>query len=390
MGVAKLNKRAYSNLKKNYSRSREFHEAIKKGNRDMSSNLIPKEAARQADGNGKDYQKMLDSAQKAYDKKLSNLDKAYSKKMSNMQSSSNADIKALQKRLAKSNKMYEGLSKSTQSVVSRLSEQVNKNASNIGKTKPSTTTTENKTGTEVTDNATEEKDTHFDFDPIALATKVNKYNEERATKLVEDEKAKESGVVNTVMDKTFKNVSLSTIAMPEDPLAFEKQNIQMGEYQMRVGEGFKIRQWEDRKGQHSKGIDLRLFKNNKPIDYPMVIADGKIVNIALDGNGKRISTSQGQKGGVYIYVQLDEDPNKIVRMMHLPISFYNNRTKYMGKNVKRGDVLIEDNDVTGSVSAPHIKYSIADYNPATQKSKLNYGDSENDPSRLFFTGSLIK
>lgn len=377
MSVSKLNSRAYSSLKKGFSKNSDFRESIKEGNQKMASFLVPKaESQPQTNTSNGEYKKLLEDAQKSYDKKLNNMSKAYGKEMDNIRSGNNKSIKDLQQKLAKSNKMYDGLSKNTQSAISNLGKQVNKQAESIA--------TKNKEQAESKVDSNEEtapvEDFSNSFDPITLATKMQKINALKA----------ERAINNKEVSNVFRNINLTSMEMPNNPLQYEKQNISMGDFQMRLTEGFKVRNWGARKGKHSQGIDARLFKDGRPVDYPMAIADGKIVKIDIHGDGRQILPEEGTKGGVFAYIQLDNNPNKIYKMAHLPISFYQDRNKYINKHVKRGDILIEDNGATGSMTAPHVKYSVADYDIITGKSRMNYSADSNDPSGLFFTGKLTK
>jgi len=376
--MAGLNRKVYTSLRKKASASREFKNSVGKASSDIGNSLIPKESQRQAKpDSGAAYQKMLDKAQANYDKKLSKMQEQYQGDIARSTKDSNAAIKGLQEKIAAGDKRMGQMAESTQKALQ-----------GIGRQQPQNKTKQNTLATN-----TEEDDTSFDgtqgFKQDIMATMLSEA-ERKINEKADEDRSKSEGIEVTkpVIESLFSNVGLSKLSIPDNLGGFKKKNYDFGEYQMRFTDPFGIRNWGARKGKHSKGIDLRLFKDNKPVDYPVALADGKIVKIGMDGDGSRITPKQGASGGVYVYIQLDENPNKIYKMVHLPKKFYADKEKYMGKSVKRGDILIKDSLATGSMTAPHVKYAIADYDPNTGKSAMNYSSQENDPTKLFFTGSM--
>jgi len=396
MSSAKLNKRQYSRLKKGSSANRDFRASIGKASRDISNSLIAKETGGKRKDSGAEYKAMLDKAQASYDKKLNAMSKNYQKAMADSSSQSNSAIKKLQKQLAGSDKRLNQMAEATQKAFNNI----NSGQQQQGAGAPSTNTAP---PTDATDTSTNELAGGEVMDPIAIAMKIKAAKEAAALKDTNTEDAAtetsetpevvettntEEVVAPVVKEALFDNVGLTSMDVPDFSGGFKKKNYGFGEYQMRLTDPFGIRNWGARKGKHSSGIDLRLFKNNKPVDYPVAIADGKIVKIGMHGDGRRITPKQGTKGGVYAYIQLDEDPSKMYKIVHLPKDFYKRKAEFMGKSVKRGDILIKDALGTGSMTGPHFKYAIADYDAKTGTSSRNYSAETNDPTRLFFTGKM--
>ena len=165
--------------------------------------------------------------------------------------------------------------------------------------------------------------------------------------------------------------------------------IPVGDYKYRVTNVFGERTGSNavlnRKG-HSKGVDMVSTIGGKNSNIPVVIADGVVVKVALEGSGKSITTAEGKAAGYMVYVQLREDPSKVVGYWHLGKSVHDNGEALLGMNVYRGDVLVNDPSWTGSGTGAHVKIVMSDYDAKSSKITSNY--SENDPTNVILTGKI--
>lgn len=60
-----------------------------------------------------------------------------------------------------------------------------------------------------------------------------------------------------------------------------------------------------REGKHSKGVDYVGFSEDGTSNVPIVVADGTIIDIGLDGDGKAISPTRGAALGYYTDVKVE-------------------------------------------------------------------------------------
>jgi len=140
-------------------------------------------------------------------------------------------------------------------------------------------------------------------------------------------------------------------------------------------------------GEHSRGVDLVSHdaQGNKS-NLPIAIAEGTIVNVWRQGSGLPINTRQGKAAGHVVDVL---SPNgKIISYAHLGPYIYENKDKFIGNKIQRGDVIVNDNRMSGSGTAPHIKVFMSD-SKKNGVSKRNYTDPGNDPTQLILNNSYL-
>lgn len=140
-------------------------------------------------------------------------------------------------------------------------------------------------------------------------------------------------------------------------------------------------------GEHSRGIDITSHNaSGSKVNIPIAIADGKIINVWKQGSGNTMTTKQGKSGG---YVMDVLAPNgKVLTYMHLGKSIFDNKDQYIGRDLKRGEVINMDGGWSGSGSGKHIKISMSDVGTDGQP-KRNYTDEGNDPTYLLLNGSYL-
>jgi hypothetical protein len=136
-----------------------------------------------------------------------------------------------------------------------------------------------------------------------------------------------------------------------------------------------------REGKHSKGVDYVGYSADGTSNVPVVVANGTIVNIGLDGDGTTIKPTQGAALGYYADVKVDtEDGAKIFRYGHLGPSIYSNKDKLLNTVVQKGAALYpkpaEGYVSTGSVTGPHVKLQVS----SLDGDKLVRDFEKNDPS----------
>lgn len=136
-----------------------------------------------------------------------------------------------------------------------------------------------------------------------------------------------------------------------------------------------------REGKHSKGVDYVGFSEDGTSNVPVVVADGTIINIGLDGDGKAISPTRGAALGYYADVKVETASGpKVFRYGHLGPSLMKNKEALLNKPVVKGEALYpkppEGYVSTGSITGPHVKLQVSSLNGSTVA-----GDFENnDPS----------
>lgn len=136
-----------------------------------------------------------------------------------------------------------------------------------------------------------------------------------------------------------------------------------------------------REGKHSKGVDYVGFSEDGTSNVPIVVADGTIIDIGLDGDGKAISPTRGAALGYYADVKVETASGpKVFRYGHLGPSLMKNKEALLNKTVVKGEALYpkppEGYVSTGSITGPHVKLQVSSLNGSTMAKDFE----NNDPS----------
>ena len=136
-----------------------------------------------------------------------------------------------------------------------------------------------------------------------------------------------------------------------------------------------------REGKHSKGVDYVGFSEDGTSNVPVVVADGTIIDIGLDGDGKAISPTRGAALGYYADVKVETASGpKVFRYGHLGPSLMKNKEALLNKPVVKGEALYpkppEGYVSTGSITGPHVKLQVSSLNGSTMAKDFE----NNDPS----------
>ena len=136
-----------------------------------------------------------------------------------------------------------------------------------------------------------------------------------------------------------------------------------------------------REGKHSKGVDYVGFSEDGTSNVPIVVADGTIIDIGLDGDGKAISPTRGAALGYYADVKVETASGpKVFRYGHLGPSLMKNKEALLNKPVVKGEALYpkppEGYVSTGSITGPHVKLQVSSLNGSTMAKDFE----NNDPS----------
>ena len=148
----------------------------------------------------------------------------------------------------------------------------------------------------------------------------------------------------------------------------------IGETIVTITDGFGIRNFKGREGQHSTGIDL-ITNTGKAV----ALKDGKIESVKLEGNG--LSTDVTNKKGEAIssagyYVTVKHDDGTKMQYMHLNPMSPEEMKSLQNKSVKKGEVIWGYDIGSGSMTGKHYKVRL--FNGASAK------DSYIDPTNLLF------
>jgi len=196
-------------------------------------------------------------------------------------------------------------------------------------------------------------------------------------------------VVQQTLDSTIENLDIGS-------------EIAVGDYSLKINNLYGLREGKNRVNniaptEHSGGIDYTTFdaQGNK-VNVPIIVAGGTIIDIHKDSGGYRdVKQPDGSfksfkvSGGTMVTVQLDEDPSKVMRYMHVPNSLFDSKDLLVGKKVTRGQVLADSSGMSGTGTGKHTKISLHDYNTETGDIARNNKNSINDPSGLLVTGYII-
>lgn len=331
----------------------------------------------------------LKALDKKYKKQLGNLEKGFSKRIKSLADKNTSLSKSLDKGFKGTNKGFSELADRVQSILATR-ENPNKKTTGVIDTNATTTELSVLDTIDLEASLTNPYDIKIDeskedVDTEKINEKVNKEVEE-----IETEKNIGGTVLNgyTFLDPSETDI-ITQAASNKNLKADIGTIVPVGDYTYNIRNLHGPRTGKNavlgRKG-HSKGVDLVSYKDGKKVNYPISVADGVIIHIGKDGSGKAIKTTQGKAAGYMVYVQLKEDPTKVIGYWHLGQSVYDNRASLKGAIIRRGDVIVKDSSFTGSGTGAHTKIVMASYDPKTRKIINDYAD--NDPTNIILTGNI--
>ena len=407
MQAKNSNRKLYSKLRQKASKNLTIKSNIKEITGKVRDSLMPKNE-KPTKTEDTDYKGLLNKVKKDYDGRLQALARSNDNKLKKELGATTDKIKQLQDQLTHSTDYINRLNSRNSTIFSSLNNQIKKLAQqkeeDIKKNSVPQTNSGNVAGNALTDDTQASfydegevlnSDTALNYssldNPVSDLSII--YDSDRNLKRYASNVASQVNQ-SSVTSKLPIRIYSTKAGIPR-PNVF----LNMGDYRLKVSNLFGTRSGANAVGhinsnEHSGGIDLRVYKGTTPQDIPLSVAPGKIVKIGKDGYDyfkKLKKNSNGGKaersGGIYVYVQLDEDPNKIIKYMHLPKNIYNNSSQWLNKHVERGDVF-PGTGSSGIGSAPHFKISLGTYDPKTGKSAMDYAEEKNNPTNILLTGKL--
>ena len=149
--------------------------------------------------------------------------------------------------------------------------------------------------------------------------------------------------------------------MPKEETLKKQQKVTIGDRTINITDGYGVRgkDFKDREGQHSKGIDMTT--DNKRV---ISLTDGVVEVADLDGSPTLVGTDKEQSGGYYLIIKNDDGTRS--QYMHLDAMTPEEQKNIIGKRVKRGDDLGGYGVGSGSGTAPHVKYRVFTGDVGTQ------------------------
>lgn len=174
---------------------------------------------------------------------------------------------------------------------------------------------------------------------------------------------KETGKVYTFKKEPDKNKYeiFKSTNMAEGETLKKQQKVIIGGRTINITDGYGVRgkDFKDREGQHSKGIDMTT--DNKRV---ISLTDGVVEVASLDGSPTLVGTDKEQSGGYYLIIKNDDGTRS--QYMHLDAMTPEEQKNIIGKRVKRGDDLGGYGVGSGSGTGPHIKYRVFTGDVGTQ------------------------
>lgn len=161
-------------------------------------------------------------------------------------------------------------------------------------------------------------------------------------------------------DKNKYEIFKSTNMSKEETLK-KQQKVTIGDRTINITDGYGVRgkDFKDREGQHSKGIDITTDN-----DRVISLTDGVVEVASLDGSPTLVGTDKEQSGGYYLIIKNDDGTRS--QYMHLDAMTPEEQKNIIGKRVKRGDDLGGYGVGSGSGTDPHIKYRVFTGDVGTQ------------------------
>jgi hypothetical protein len=354
-----------SKVNSNKRREYEFDRSLYNNSSDLFKQVQQKNNAEDRDLEGE-----ADSNASNYEEKLKLLERNQNNKLSSLSNASKEEMRNLNKQITQNKNENSELSDNLKQAIQELA---NRRQEEQSAQENPTATTEAQT----TDN--DENDESFNLDVFDTAEPATV---EPATVEPEAASTTSTGIPGAI-DKVVKQ------------LVKINDTIDVGNYTYRFTNLFGPRSGANAvkgrsAGEHSRGVDVVGYtKDGKKSNVPIAIADGVILGVSLQGNGKAIKPTEGRAAGYYMDVKMDD--GKVVKYMHLGKDAYKNSVNLVGKRIKRGDLLYEgDYSVgSGSQSSPHTKISITSVDK-NGKQLLDYTAPENDPTKYILHGKYVE
>jgi len=141
--------------------------------------------------------------------------------------------------------------------------------------------------------------------------------------------------------------------MPKEETLKKQQKVVIGDRTINITDGYGIRgkDFKNREGQHSTGIDITT-DNERVIS----LTDGVVEVAALQGSPTLVGTDKEKSGGYYLIIKNDDGTRS--QYMHLDAMTPDEQKNIIGKKIKRGDDLGGYGIGSGSGTAPHVKYRV--------------------------------
>ena len=162
-------------------------------------------------------------------------------------------------------------------------------------------------------------------------------------------------------------------------LALKKQEqITIGNRTINITDGYGIRgkDFKNREGQHSTGIDITT-DNERVIS----LTDGVVEVASLQGSPTLVGTDKEKSGGYYLIIKNDDGTRS--QYMHLDAMTPDEQKNIIGKKIKRGDDLGGYGIGSGSGTGPHVKYRVFTGEVGTQSAShidpSTYISGNNEP-----------
>jgi len=188
---------------------------------------------------------------------------------------------------------------------------------------------------------------------------------------------KKTGKIYTFKEEPDKNKYeiFKSTNMAEGETLKKQEEVSIGDRTIKITDSYGVRgkDFKDREGQHSKGIDMTT--DNKRV---ISLTDGVVEVASLDGSPTLVGTDKEQSGGYYLIIKNDDGTRS--QYMHLDAMTPEEQKNIIGKRVKRGDDLGGYGVGSGSGTGPHIKYRVFTGDLGTQL------ETHIDPSS-YITGS---
>jgi murein DD-endopeptidase MepM/ murein hydrolase activator NlpD len=129
------------------------------------------------------------------------------------------------------------------------------------------------------------------------------------------------------------------------------ESLPIGNDAVTITDGYGIRNFKGRVGQHSSGIDFKTKSGNA-----VALKDGVITDVKLQGDGSVISPSAGKAAGYYVIVKHTD--GSYGQYMHLDPMTTEEMTSLKNKELKRGDKIFGYTKGSGSMKGTHVKFRI--------------------------------
>tara|TARA_R100000742_G_C4279640_1_gene104910 strand:+ start:4753 stop:7404 length:2652 start_codon:yes stop_codon:yes gene_type:complete len=174
---------------------------------------------------------------------------------------------------------------------------------------------------------------------------------------------KETGKIYTFKEEPDKNKYeiFKSTNMAKGKTLKKQQKVTIGDRTINITDGYGVRgkDFKNREGQHSKGIDMTTDN-----DRVISLTDGVVEVASLDGSPTLVGTDKEQSGGYYLIIKNDDGTRS--QYMHLDAMTPEEQKNIIGKRVKRGDDLGGYGVGSGSGTGPHIKYRVFTGDVGTQ------------------------